>query len=113
MLIRKTKGYKKSFPKYKRESRKGKEWCAEIFYHAREDRVDTIGAEDVKFTILGAIEDSMQKRILHLEPGTVGFDNFTSAEYLEEMLGRFMNTTTKGGAKEEFEQKKQGADNTL
>ena len=30
------------------------------------------------------------------------------AEYLEEMLGSFMNAKTKGGAKEEFEQKKQG-----
>ena len=46
----------------------------------------------------------MKNRILHLEPGTIGFDSFTPAEYLEEMLGRFMNTRTKGGAKEEFEQ---------
>ena len=33
-----------------------------------------------------------------------------SSEYLEEMLGRFMNARTKGGAKEEFEHKKQGVD---
>ena len=79
-LIRKTREYSKSFSKYKGESRKGQEWCAKICYHAREYRVDTIGAEDVKFAIFGAIEDSMQKRILHLEPGTVGFDNFTPAE---------------------------------
>ena len=52
----------------------------------------------------------MRNRILHLEPGTVGFNSYTAVEYLEEMLGRFMNTRTKGGAKEEFEQKKQGAD---
>ena len=35
------------------------------------------------------------------------FNRFTPAEYLEEMLGRFMNARTKGGAKQEFEQKKQ------
>ena len=52
----------------------------------------------------------MRNRILHLEPGTVGFDNYTAAEYLEEMLGRFMNARTKGGAKEEFEHKKQGVE---
>ena len=39
----------------------------------------------------------MKTRILHLEPGTIGFDSFTPAEYLEEMLGRFMNARTKGG----------------
>ena len=50
----------------------------------------------------------MKNRILHLEPGTIGFESFTPAEYLEEMLGRFMNARTKGGAKEEFERKKQG-----
>ena len=50
----------------------------------------------------------MRTRILHLEPGTIGFNSFTPAEYLEEMLGRFMNARTKGGAKEEFGQKKQG-----
>ena len=77
---------------------------------SRKGHFDTIGAEDMKFAIFGAIEDSMQKRILHLEPGTVGFNNYTPAEYLEEMMGRFMNARTKGGAKEEFEQKKQGAD---
>ena len=38
------------------------------------------------------------------------FNNYTPAEYLEEMLGRFMNARTKGGPKEEFKQKKQGAD---
>ena len=36
------------------------------------------------------------------------FNRFTPAEYLEEMLGRFMNARTKGGAKQEFEQKMQG-----
>ena len=40
----------------------------------------------------------------------MGFNNYTLAEYLEEMLGRFMNARKKGGAKEKFEQKKQRAD---
>ena len=62
----------------------------------------------MKFAIFGAIEDSMKNRILHLEPGTIGFDRYTPAEYLEEILCRFMNARMKGGAKEEFEQKKQG-----
>ena len=64
----------------------------------------------MKFAIFGAIEDSMKNRILHLEPGTIGFDSYTPVEYLEEMLGRFMNARTKGGAKEDFEHKKQGVD---
>ena len=81
-----------------------------VCYHAREYRVAIIGADDVKFAIFGAIEDSMQRRILHLEPGTVGFNSFTPTEYLEEMLGRFMNAGMKGGAKEEFEKRKQVAD---
>ena len=38
----------------------------------------------------------------------IGFNSFTPAEYLEEMLGRFMNARRRGGAKQEFEQKKQG-----
>ena len=42
---------------------------------SRKGHFDTIGAEDMKFAIFGAIEDSMQKRILHLEQGTVGFNN--------------------------------------
>ena len=62
----------------------------------------------MKFAIFGTIKNSMKKRILHLEPGTVGFRNFTPAEYLEEMLGRFMKSRTKGEAKEEFKQKRQG-----
>ena len=41
-------------------------------------------------------------KVLHLEPGNIGFDSFTPEEYLEEMLGRFMSARTKGGAKEDF-----------
>ena len=51
-----------------------------------------------------------REEYLHLEPGTVGFNSFTPTEYLEEMLGRFMNAGMKGGAKEEFEKRKQVAD---
>ena len=35
-LIKKTREYSKSFPKYNGESRKGQEWCAEICYNATE-----------------------------------------------------------------------------
>ena len=52
--------------------------------------------------------DHHENQVLHLEPGTIGFNSFTPAEYLKEMLGRFMNARKKGGAMEEFEQKKQG-----
>ena len=69
-----------------------------ICYHAVDYRVDTIAADDMKFTIYRAIETTMRTRILHLETGTIGFDIFIPAEYLEEMLGRFMNKKTKGGA---------------
>ena len=51
---------------------------------------------------------NMRTRILHLEPGTIGFNSFTAAEYLEEMLSRLMNARTKGGAKQEFKQRKHG-----
>ena len=94
ILIKKIRAYSESFPKYSGESKKGQEWCAEICYHARKYRVDTIAPEDVKFAIFGALEGKMRNRIL-------------AAEYLE---GRFMNARTKGGAKEEFEHKKQGVD---
>ena len=33
----------------------GQTWCANIYYHAVDYRVDTIAAENVKFTIYGAI----------------------------------------------------------
>ena len=52
----------------------------------------------------------MRTRVLHLKPGTIGFNSFNPAENLKEMLGRFMNARTKGRAKEEFEQKKQGVE---
>ena len=107
VLIKKTREYSDSFPKYNGESKKGQEWCGEICFHARKYRVDTIAPEDVKFAIFGAVQGKMRNRVLHLEPGTVGFDNYTAAEYLEELLGRFMNARTKGGAKEEFKHKKQ------
>ena len=52
----------------------------------------------------------MRNRIIHLQPGTVGFNSYTAVEYLEEMLGRSMSARTKGGAKEEFEHKKRGVE---
>ena len=50
----------------------------------------------------------MKNRILHLEPGTIGFSSYTPAEYLEEMLGRFMNARMKGGAKEGLNTRNKG-----
>ena len=70
--------------------------------------METKEANEVKFGIYGAVDSSMKNRILHLEPGTIEFTSFTAAEYLEEMIGRFMNARTKGGAKEEFEGRKYG-----
>ena len=61
----------------------------------------------MKFAIFEAIEINLRTRVLHLEPGTIGFSSFTPAEYPEEVLARFMNARTRGGAKQEFEQKKQ------
>ena len=97
-----------SFPKYSRDLKKGQAWCADICYHARDYKEETIAAEDVKFTIYEAIEINLRTRVLHLEPGTIGFNSFTPAEELKEILGRFMNVRMKGGAKQEFEQKRQG-----
>ena len=107
-IIRKNREYVNTFPKFNGESRKGQEWCAQICFHAKQYRVETIPADEVKFAIFGSVEGKMKNRILHLEPGTQGYNCFTAAEYLEEMIGRFMNARTKGGAKEEFENKKQG-----
>ena len=109
-LIKKTREYSITFSKYSGESRKGQEWCAWICYHTQRYSVETVEAGEVKFEIFGAIEDSMKNRILHLEPGTIGINSYTPGEYLEEMLGRFMNARTKEGAKEEFEHKKKGVD---
>ena len=35
-VIKKEREYGRTFPKYNRESRKGKDWCARICFHARE-----------------------------------------------------------------------------
>ena len=107
-MIKMSRDYCTSFPKYNGDLKQGQTWCANICYHAVDYRVDTIAAENVKFSFYGAIETTMRTRVLHLEPGTIGFNSFTPVEYLEEMLGRFINARTKGRAKEEFEQKKQG-----
>ena len=82
-IIKKTREYVNTFPKYNGESRKGQEWCARICFHAKQYRVETIEADEVKFAIFGAVDGNMKNRILHLEPGTQGYKNFTAAEYLE------------------------------
>ena len=104
-LIKKSRDYPKSVPKYNGTSKQGKTWLANICYHAVDYRVDTIAAEDVKFAIYRAIETTMRTKVLHLEPENIGFNSFTPAENLEEILGRFMNERSKGGVMEEFEQK--------
>ena len=86
VLIKKSREYCTSFPKYSVELKKGQAWCAIICYNARYYRADTIAAGVVKFAIYGAIDDNMKTRILHLEPRNIGFDSFTPAEYLEEIL---------------------------
>ena len=48
VLIKKSREYHTSFPKYNGNSKKGQTWCANICYHERDYRVDTIAAEDVK-----------------------------------------------------------------
>ena len=97
-----------SFPKYSGDSKQGQAWCANICYHSIDYKVETITAENVKFPIYGVIETNLRTRVLHLEPGTIEFNSFNSAEYLEEMLVWFMNARTKGEAKQEFEHRKQG-----
>ena len=81
-IIRKNREYMNTFPKYNGESRKGQEWRVKICFHAQQYNVETTAANEVKFAIYGAVDGSMKNRILHLEPGTIGFINFTAAEYL-------------------------------
>ena len=50
-IIRKTREYVNTFPKYNGESRKGQEWCAKICFLAQQYNVETIAANEVKFTI--------------------------------------------------------------
>ena len=51
VLIKKSREYRTTFPKYSGESKKEQAWCAKICYHARDYRADTITVEDVKFAI--------------------------------------------------------------
>ena len=95
-MIRKSKEYRTTFPQYRGDLKQGKAWCAAICYHALDYKVETVAAADVKFAIYGAIEINLRARVLHLEPGTIGFNSFTPAEYQEELLGRFINTRQKG-----------------
>ena len=41
-IIRKTREYVNTFPKCRRESRKGEEWCAKICFHAQQYNVEMI-----------------------------------------------------------------------
>ena len=99
ILIRKSREYCKTFPKFNRDTKQGQAWCAAICYHTLVYKLVTVAAKDVKLAIYGAIEIGLRTRVLHLEPATIGFNNFIPEDYLEEMLGRFMSARTKGGAK--------------
>ena len=44
-IIRKTREYVNTFPKYSGESRKGQEWCAKICFHAQQYNVETIAGD--------------------------------------------------------------------
>ena len=101
-LIKNSREYCKTFPRFNQASKQGKAWCPAICYHVLDYIGETVSAEDVKFAIYGATEIGLRTRVLHMEPGTIRFNSFSRAEYQEEMLGRFMNTRTKGGAKQEF-----------
>ena len=79
-LFKKTREYSIKFPRYSGESRKGQEWCAWICYHAQRYSVETVEAGEVEFAIFRAIEDSLKNRILHLEPGTIGFSSYIPVE---------------------------------
>ena len=61
-IIRKTREYVNTFPKYRGESRKGQEWWAKICFHAQQYNVETIDANEVKFAIYGAVDGSMKNR---------------------------------------------------
>ena len=55
-LIRKSREYHTTFPKYNGYSKQGQAWCAAICYHELDYKVETASAEEVKFAIYGAIE---------------------------------------------------------
>ena len=76
MQIKKSREYRKTFPKFKGDSKQGQAWCAAICYHALDYNVETVSAEDVKFMIYDAIEIGLGTRVLHLEAGTIGFNSF-------------------------------------
>ena len=46
--------------------------------------MDTIAVKDVKFSIYGAIETTMRTKVLHLEPGMIGFNIFTPVEHKDK-----------------------------
>ena len=50
-LIKKSRDYHTSFPKYNGDLKQGQIWCGNFCYYAVDYRVDTIAADDVKFAI--------------------------------------------------------------
>ena len=67
MMIRKSREYRMSFPKYRRDLKQGQAWCGNIC-HAIDYKVETITAEDVNFAIYGAIETNPEN--YSTSPGT-------------------------------------------
>ena len=51
-IIKKTREYVNTFPKYNGDSRRGQEWCARICFHAKQYRVETIEADEVNLQFL-------------------------------------------------------------
>ena len=56
MMIRKSREYCLSFPKYNRDSKQGQAWCANICYHLLDYKVEIITAEDIKFKMPGHVK---------------------------------------------------------
>ena len=45
-IIKKRREYHKGFPKFKGDSKQGKDWCLTICYHALDYNLETISADD-------------------------------------------------------------------
>ena len=55
-----------------------------------------------------AIETNLRTGVLHLKPGTIGFNSFTPARVPKRDAGEVQNARKKGSVKLELENKKQG-----
>ena len=58
--------------------------------------MNTIAAVDLKFAVCGAIDDTMRTRVLYLEPGTIGFNNFYSIRIPGGDAGQVHESKDKG-----------------